>query len=108
WLDEDLPRLWPAARGADGRFRRDLLVHEGGGDPWEAQYLRVNDDPPERYVLTLPGTTRHRPRPDAAGLDNLFFAGDWTRTRINGGSVEAAVESGQEAARAVCTKHGIP
>ena len=69
--------------------------------------MRVNCRPTEKYVLSLPGTTRFRLRPDESGFENLFFAGDWTRTRINGGSVEAAVESGQEAASAICRKHEV-
>jgi uncharacterized protein with NAD-binding domain and iron-sulfur cluster len=111
WLDRELCQLWPDARGDDGRFRRDLLVaqgtDDGDGDPWDAQYLRLNDDPSEQYVMSLPGTTAARLAPRESGFDNLVFAGDWTRTRINGGSVEAAVESGQEAARAIREKHGV-
>ena len=35
---------------------------------------------------------------DGSGVANLFLAGDWVRTSINGGSVEAAFEAGQRAA----------
>ena len=59
------------------------------------------------YFMSLPGTTSARLAPRESGFDNLTFAGDWTRTRINGGSVEAAVESGQEAARAIRERHGV-
>jgi hypothetical protein len=107
-MDRDLVELWPHARGGDGHFGRELLLSEGSGDPWQAQYLRLNHEPSEQYVLSLPGTTRFRLAPAESGFDNLVLAGDWTRTRINGGSVEAAVESGQEAARALSDKHGVP
>ena len=33
--------------------------------------------------------------------DNLYLAGDWTRTRFCGGCVENAVQSGLAAARAI-------
>lgn len=108
WADSELTRLWPGARDPHGRFRHDLLLApDGATDPWLAQYFRVNDAPSERYVLSLPGTTAARLAPDESGFENLFLAGDWTRTRINGGSVEAAVESGQGAATAICRRHGI-
>ena len=62
------------------------------------RYVRVNDHPADRYVLTLPGTVADRVAPEDDRIDNLRFAGDWTATSINGGSVEAAFESGARAA----------
>ncbi|MEZ4235596.1 MAG: FAD-dependent oxidoreductase [Myxococcota bacterium] len=50
--------------------------------------------------MTLPGSLRHRLPPEDGTVDGLFLAGDWTRTSIDGGSVEAAVESGERAAAA--------
>src|SRR5690606_22123269 len=71
WADDVLTELWPGARGADGRFREDrLLTADRSRDPLAEQYLRVNFDPSERYVLSLPGTTKYRLRPDASGFAN--------------------------------------
>lgn len=64
-------------------------------------YVRANVEPWERYVLSLPGTTKHRLRPDETGVANLRFAGDWVKTSIDGGSVEAAFESAAVAARSL-------
>jgi uncharacterized protein with NAD-binding domain and iron-sulfur cluster len=105
-LDERLVRLWPGAADAQGRFRRDLLVSDGEEDPLFAQYVRFNRDPSERYILSPPGTTAHRIAPGESGVDGLVLAGDWTRSRINGGSVEAAFESGEEAARVLIERYG--
>jgi uncharacterized protein with NAD-binding domain and iron-sulfur cluster len=44
---------------------------------------------------------RNRLRADESGFSNLKLAGDWTRNRIDGGSIEAAVTSGMQAARAI-------
>ena len=66
-----------------------------------SQYLRVNIDPSERYVLSLPGTSKFRLRAGETGFRNLFFAGDWVRTSINAGCVEAAVMAGMDAAAAL-------
>lgn len=69
-------------------------------------YQRINHEIGERYILTPPGSTRYRLAPDASGVANLFLAGDWTRTSLNGGSVEAAAESGTRAAAAVLARFG--
>jgi uncharacterized protein with NAD-binding domain and iron-sulfur cluster len=66
-----------------------------------SQYLRVNIDPSERYVLSLPGTSKFRLRAGESGYKNLFFTGDWVRTSINAGCVEAAVMAGMDAASAL-------
>ena len=93
----------PAAFPVLGRLCHGLL--RDGEDALDAQYFRANVDPAERYVLSLPGSTRHRLGADS-GTDGLFLAGDWTRTSINGGSVEAAAESGRLAGEAVAARFG--
>jgi uncharacterized protein with NAD-binding domain and iron-sulfur cluster len=72
---------------------------------WNAvvsQFTRINIDPSEQYVQTVAGSTRHRLRSWESGYDNLVLAGDWTRTDVNIGCVEAATMSGMMAAHAVC------
>lgn len=71
------------------------------------QYYRANVAASERYILTPPGTVRYRLAPDGSGFTNLWLAGDWTRTTINGGSVEAAVESGLVAARSIDGRYSV-
>lgn len=92
WMDRELPRLFPATRAPGGGFDRGQVV---------SRYLRVNDSPTERYVLTPPGTTGARLAPGGSGFPNLVLAGDWLRTSVNGGCVEAAAESGVAAASAL-------
>jgi len=101
WLRTQAPAAWPGAATASGSFDEGALHVDPGGRRQDAVYLRANTEAWERYVLSLPGTTRHRLAPDDSGFDNLFLAGDWTRNEINGGSVEAAVSSGMTAARAI-------
>jgi uncharacterized protein with NAD-binding domain and iron-sulfur cluster len=103
FLRRDIRHLWPNARGVDD-FRWDLLCGAGdaiGEARLDAQYLRVNVDPSDRYVLSLPGTSRVRLRADASGYTNLWLAGDWTDNGLNAGCIEAAVVSGIQAANAV-------
>ena len=104
FLDQSLVSLWPNAVQA-GQFRWDWLDDLTEGETGEArlgsQYLRVNIDPSERYVLSVPGSTRYRLSANEAGFPNLYLAGDWTLCEINAGCVEAAVSSGLLAAQAI-------
>jgi hypothetical protein len=103
WLTEDAAALWPRA-APGGRFDWNVLVAPGdatGPARLASQYIRVNTDPAERYVLSAPGTTKLRLFPDESGFDNVVLAGDWTRTGLDVGCIEAAVMSGKLAARAI-------
>ncbi|HWY25900.1 MAG TPA: NAD(P)-binding protein, partial [Nevskia sp.] len=105
WLGACTESLWPAAVLPDGKLDWNLLHDPGnatGAARLDAQYLRANIDPSERYVLSPKGANRLRLPPDRSGFDNLLLAGDWTRTAINAGCVEATVMSGMAAARALC------
>jgi len=65
------------------------------------QYVRANDDPTERYVQTVRGSTKYRLRADQSGIKRLYLAGDWTENGLNLGCVEAATTSGMQASRAI-------
>jgi uncharacterized protein with NAD-binding domain and iron-sulfur cluster len=97
---------WPkGGESAPGMFNYALLVdpqNRSGAARMDAQFFRANIDPSERYVLSVPGSTKHRLPPSQSGFANLYLAGDWTRTPMNSGCVEAAVQSGCEAAQAIC------
>ena len=102
FLEQATGELWPGGveRYPDG-FRWELLVDDeerSGPARFDAQFWRANVDPSERYVLSLPGTTRYRLAPDESGFANLTLAGDWTRCGLDSGCVEAAVTSGLLAA----------
>lgn len=102
-LRQNIGAIWPGAVGPDG-FRWDLLVdpfEESGSARFDRQFFRANVDPSERYVLSVPGSVRYRLRPGDSDFDNVVLAGDWTRTQLNSGCVEAAMESGLLAARAL-------
>jgi uncharacterized protein with NAD-binding domain and iron-sulfur cluster len=97
--------LWPhgcSPRG--GGLDWNVLAADDGVEGearLDAQFLRANFQPTERYVLTRAGSVRYRLAADESGFSNLKLAGDWTRNGIDGGSVEAAVTSGMQAARAI-------
>jgi uncharacterized protein with NAD-binding domain and iron-sulfur cluster len=103
FVEGDLAGLWPDATSG-GAFDWSALVDRAGGAGparFDSQYWRANVSPWERYVLTPAGSVEHRLPSGESGFANLKLAGDWTRTGIDGGCVEAAVISGMDAARAI-------
>ena len=101
WLQRNIGWTWPSMLKPDGSVNWDHLECAGearGEALFEQQYFRANIDPSERYVLSVPGSTRFRLRSDQSGFGNLFLAGDWTYNGINAGCVEAAAMSGMRAA----------
>ncbi len=96
--------LFPGAKDSSGNFRWPWLVdlqERTGSARFDAQFFRVNIDPTERYVLSIPGTTSKRLHAGGSGFENLYLAGDWTRTGLDSGAVESAVMSGMQASRAI-------
>ncbi|MCW2786936.1 MAG: hypothetical protein JWP74_3453 [Marmoricola sp.] len=105
FVEDHLPHLLPGLRGPDG-FRWDLLCGwDGVSKPLSSQFVRINVDPSDRYVMCVPGSDGYRLRADESGFENLFLAGDWTDNGINAGCIEAAVLSGLQSANAVLGRH---
>jgi uncharacterized protein with NAD-binding domain and iron-sulfur cluster len=114
YLDNILPRLWPAiGHEKRGGFRWDLLVggptkpratlsQQGKLELLKSQYFAINTNPSDRYVLSRPGTMQYRISPLDTGYQNMTIAGDWTDCGFNEGCVEAAVMSGLLASHVVC------
>ena len=112
----------PAAAAAVRASAQQLVTRafgEGAGSPLvgpdgqtggslDDQFWRMNTSGSERYVLTPAGSTKHRLAPGDSGFENLVLVGDWTRTPVNAGSVEAAVQSGRAAAAALIAAAGEP
>ena len=109
FLDEEVAWLWPNAVRAPGQFRWDLLVDASADAPtgradesrFDSQFWTANVNPSDRYVTSLPGSSKYRISPLNPGCDNLTVAGDWTQCGFNAGCVEAAVMSGRLAAHAI-------
>ena len=107
FLEEQVRHLWPMAMSATsgGSFNWSLLVdpeEREGRARLDAQYWQAAHCPSERYVLAVPGSSRYRLRADESGFKNLVLAGDWVRTGLSVGCVEAAVMAGMQASRAIC------
>lgn len=106
YLETHIGHLWPeATRPGEPDALDYALLHDPSGGVGEArlraQYVRANIDPTERYVLSVPGSTQLRLWAGRSGYMNLFLAGDWVMTSINGGCAEGAIEGGLRAAHAM-------
>jgi uncharacterized protein with NAD-binding domain and iron-sulfur cluster len=93
WFGKHTGALWPGAAKPGEQALDPSLVRD--------EFYRANIAPSELYVQSLAGTVRYRLAPGWRGIRNLYLAGDWTRTSINGGCAEAAFESGLHAACAI-------
>jgi uncharacterized protein with NAD-binding domain and iron-sulfur cluster len=110
FLDRQIQHVWPNARGEGGGFPWRVLVDPDPGAAasgtddagrFASQFWTANVNPSDRYVLSVPGSSKFRISPLDATYDNLTIAGDWTECGFNAGCVEAAVMSGRLAAHAL-------
>jgi uncharacterized protein with NAD-binding domain and iron-sulfur cluster len=103
FLNEQSSQFWPKARAGGGFDWQVLVASDASSGParLDEQYLRAGIDASDRYVLSPPGSARHRLKPGESGFANLTLAGDWTDNTINAGCMEATVMSGLEASRAI-------
>ncbi|MBB5017716.1 uncharacterized protein with NAD-binding domain and iron-sulfur cluster [Chitinivorax tropicus] len=95
--------LWPYSQ-IEGQFNWQWLTdpQQGQGEArFDRQYWRANVDPSEHYVLSVVGSSQYRLATDGAEFGNLLLTGDWIRTGLNAGCVEAAVMAGMQTARAI-------
>ena len=99
--------LWPEV-AQEGEFDWQCLMdpnNQVGEARLNSQYWRANVDPSERYVMSVVDSSKHRLATDGTVFDNLLITGDWIKTGVNAGCVEAAVMAGMQTSRALC---GIP
>jgi uncharacterized protein with NAD-binding domain and iron-sulfur cluster len=108
YLEHEAAAIWPGAF-TNGEFDWSVVFdpeNRTGRDRLDAQYVRANVAPTDRYVTTPAGSVDARLDPGASGFENLVLAGDWTHNGIDGGCVEAAVISGERAADAIVARAG--
>lgn len=116
WIDTATPHEWSAALLEDGSVNEDAFYGS-----FDTQYFRINSvgegrdwelynqAPPYATNYRVSANGRSGPRwRSKEGVDNLFFAGDWVRTGLNAGAVEAAVMSGMNAANQVMGEERVP
>lgn len=68
-------------------------------DRFDVQYFNAGPQPSDHYVLSQPKGMAARMGQMESGVTHLYLCGDWTRTDMNCGCVEAATQSGMLCAR---------
>lgn len=106
WLERNHRELFP--RGPERYEDLLALLHVPDGalartpaDRLAAQWFNIACYPSDLYVLSRPGEMRLRMAPHESGVRFLMLAGDWTKTDLNCGCVEASTQSGMLVARAL-------
>ncbi|NMH64622.1 NAD(P)-binding protein [Shewanella salipaludis] len=101
-LKHEIHHLWQeVGETFPWQWLHDPLQRQGEAR-FDSQYWRANVDPSERYVLSVKGSSSYRVATDATGIGNLYVTGDWIKTGLNVGCVEAATMAGMHTARAIC------
>jgi hypothetical protein len=102
WLTSSAKGLWP-------NWDWSLLVGSDKQGParFDSQYWLATLNPSDRYVLAVPNSVFRRLPADGAGFDNLVMAGDYLKTGMNVGCVEAATMGGMHASRAICGRPSV-
>jgi uncharacterized protein with NAD-binding domain and iron-sulfur cluster len=98
FLNGDVPHVWPAFNWGQ---LVDTKSSVKGQMRFDSQWWIANFQPGERYTLTPAGNLKHRLQADQSGFENLFLAGDWIKTGLDAGCIEAATLAGRQAARAI-------
>jgi uncharacterized protein with NAD-binding domain and iron-sulfur cluster len=103
WLEHHASALWPELDGPRGFAWERLVDPQGrsGAARLDAQYHCAVVHPSDRYNLSVPGSVRCRLRAGESGYTNLVLAGDWTKTALSIGCLEAATMSAFAAARVI-------
>ncbi len=103
WINQNLPLIWTKA-GEPENFDWNLLDDssgQSGSTRFNSQYSRANLSPAERYVLSVPRSTKYRLNAAGSGFNNLYLAGDWTLNGLNFGCIESATMGGLEVSQAI-------
>jgi uncharacterized protein with NAD-binding domain and iron-sulfur cluster len=107
FLRHHVRHLWPNAAdprnpGALDWSRLVDFEHRDGEARLNAQYVHTQSNPSDRYVLSSPGSARHRLRENGTIFDNLYLCGDYILTGMSAGCIEAAAMAGMQVSRAIC------
>lgn len=103
WMNDRAKVLWK------NTFDWSYL-HDPSGAAGEvrfnAQYLNTPINLSDRYVLPVPQSFQYRLMSNGTKFTNLYITGDWIRTSLSVGCLEAAAMSGLQCARAVSLEMG--
>jgi hypothetical protein len=104
WLQSHYAGFYDKAPGEWEAFLGWLALPSGAApnaDRLDAQYFNSGCERSDLYVLSQPRGMPARMGQMESGVAGLYLCGDWTRTDMNCGCVEAATQSGMLCARGI-------
>jgi uncharacterized protein with NAD-binding domain and iron-sulfur cluster len=115
WLNDNMAWFWPAGASISYPNGLDfqLLAHPNnpnttdGYERFIHQYFRANVRPTDHYTLSVPNSEKYRLKTGESGFENLWLCGDWIDFGANVGYIDGAIQSGLQAAQALCKKRGL-
>ena len=104
YLNHDVHAIWRESTTRNGFDWRLLVDQDRGKGPkrFDSQFWQANFQQSERYVLTPPGSVKHRLKSTNPATRTCSSPATGPRPGLDGGCVEAAVMSGMQASRAIC------
>ncbi len=102
WLRENFQSMYDRVPDFDAMLKSLATSEPATGiDRLWQQYFNISVHPSDLYVLSQPKAMQLRLGPAESWVRGLFLCGDWTRTDINCGCVEASTQSGMLASRVI-------
>jgi len=110
WCTRDAPGLWKNLNVNDAFDWECLHAPAGsaGDKRFEHQFLSTTTNLSDRYVIPGPNSYPHRLLSNGTKFANLYITGDWIRTSLSIGCLEAAAMAGVQAARAIALETSNP
>lgn len=102
WLEEHYAGMYDRIESYE-QMLGVLAAPEGktGAERLHHQYFNVSVHPSDHYVLSQPEGMAVRLGQAESHVQGLFLCGDWTRTDLSCGCVEASTQSGMLASRVI-------
>ncbi len=102
WLKENYRGIFDSVTSFEDMLSRLAASDDSEGENrLEAQYFNISVHPSDHYVLSQPNAIGLRLGQTESWVHGLLLCGDWTRTDLNCGCVEASTQSGMLASRAL-------
>ncbi len=102
WLAENYASMFDRVASYDELLQALAVLRDGEGEErLDQQYFCISVHPSDHYVLSQPGTIQQRLGQAESWVQGLVLCGDWTRTDLSCGCVEASTQSGMLASRVI-------
>ncbi len=100
WLQENYASMYDSVASYEQMLEVLATTRDAEGeDRLSQQHFNISVHPSDHYVLSQPKAIDLRLGQSESWVQGLFLCGDWTRTDLNCGCVEASTQSGMLVSR---------